>query len=335
MGRVTAVLAGDVGGTNTRLALYPGGATEPLLLRVYPSAAFEGLQPIVARFLKEASAVAPHVDVRRAGFGVAGPADGAVVKFTNLPWVVRTDALAEAFGLDRVVFVNDFAAICRAVPHLAPVHLVSLGGGIPHPDAPKAVLGAGTGLGVGFLVRCGPSYRVVASEGGHIDFAPRGPLQLRLAQFLATQRDGAYVENILSGRGLANLYAFLRDSEGVAEAAAVRAATEREDPAAVISAHALAGTDPLCGRTLELFCEVYGAVAATLALLVMARGGVYVAGGIAGHIRARLQDGAFRNAFEQHVRYTEFLRSVPRYLISHPQPGLLGAALAAQDEFSG
>ncbi len=335
MDRVAAVLAGDVGGTNTRLALYPSGATEPLLLRVYPSREFDGLQPIVARFLADASSLVPSVEVRHAGFGVAGPADGAVVKFTNLPWVVRTDALARAFALDRVVFINDFAAICRAVPHLAPTDLIPLGGGAPDPDAPKAVLGAGTGLGVGFLVRCGPSYRVVASEGGHVDFAPRGPLQLRLADFLATRRDGSYVENILSGRGLANLFAFLRDAEGLAENLGVRQAMERGDPAAVITSHALAGTDALCGRALDLFCEIYGAVAATLALLTMARGGVYVAGGIAGHIRERLQGGVFRAAFEQHVRYTEFLRSVPRHLIIHPQPGLLGAALAAQEEPSG
>jgi glucokinase len=333
MDRVEVVLAGDVGGTNTRLALYPRGrVADPLLLRVYPSAAFTGLQPIVARFLAEAAQLTPRVTVRRAAFGVAGPAEGIVVKFTNLPWIERADGIASAFGLEHVVFINDFAAICRAVPHLAPADLVHLGGGTPHPEAPKAVLGAGTGLGAGFLVHCGASYRVVASEAGHMDFAPRGPQQTRLADYLAAHRGGAYVENVLSGRGLANLYAFLRDSEGLAEAPDVRTAMEREDPAAVISSRALAGADPLCDRTLDLFCEIYGAMAATLALLVMARGGVYLAGGIAGHIRARLQGGPFQRAFEQHVRYSDFLRSVPRNLIVHPQPGLLGAALAAAEE---
>ena len=332
MDQVEAVLAGDVGGTNTRLALYPrGSVAEPLLLRVYPSAEFVGLQPIVARFLAEAAQLTPHATVKRAAFGVAGPAEGIVVKFTNLPWIERTDGIARAFGLEHVVFINDFAAICRAVPHLAPAHLVHLGGGTPHPDAPKAVLGAGTGLGVGFLVRCGATYRVVASEGGHVDFAPRGPMQTRLADYLAAHRGGAYVENVLSGRGLANLYAFLRDSEGLAETTNARTTMEREDPAAVITSRAMVGADPLCDRTLDLFCEIYGAFAATLALLVMAQGGIYVAGGIAGHIRGRLEGDPFRRAFEQHVRYTDFLRSVPRSLIIHPQPGLLGAALAADE----
>lgn len=330
--RVQAVLAGDVGGTNTRLAIYPAGElTEPLLQRVYPSAEFPGLEPIVLRFMAEAKDALPHVEVRRGGFGMAGPADGAVVKFTNLPWVVRTDDLAKACALDRVVFVNDFVAICHAVPHLHADQLFQLGGGVPDANAPKAVLGAGTGLGVGFLVRSGAGYRAVASEGGHVGFAPRDARQLRLAGFLQTERDGSYVENLLSGRGLENLYTFLRDVEGVAETPATRAAMDRNDPAAVISARGLAGADPLCQQALQLFCAIYGAVAGTLALLVMARGGVYVAGGIAGHIRPLLAGPVFREAFEQHVRYTEFLRAVPRFLITHPQPGLLGAAIAARE----
>jgi len=332
MTRMDAVLAGDVGGTHTRLAIYPAGAPqEPLLQRVYRSADYAGLEPIVRRFMDESAQAIQQASIRRAGFGVAGPAEGAVVKFTNLPWVVRTSDLAAAFKLDHVVFVNDFAAICRAVPHLAGNQLHQIGGGIPDPEAPKVVLGAGTGLGVGFLVPAGDGYRAVASEGGHVGFAPRDELQLRLAQYLQTQRDGSYVENLLSGRGLENLYAFLRDVEGGAEDHGVRTAMANTNPAAVISAQGLSGADPLCHRTLALFCSIYGAVSGNLALLVMASGGVYVAGGIAGHIRPMLAGDAFRDAFEQHVRYTEFLRSVPRFLILHPQPGLLGAAIAAQE----
>lgn len=332
MRHMHAVLAGDVGGTHTRLALFPvGNPAEPLLQRVYPSAAFPGLEAVVRQFLVEARQAMPAVEIQRAGFGVAGPAEGATVKFTNLPWVVHTSELARAVQLRRVVFVNDFAAICRAVPHLGGADVVKLGGGEPDPSAPKAVLGAGTGLGIGFLVPGGAGYRIVASEGGHVDFAPRDEQQLRLVRFLQTRRDGSYVENVLSGRGLVNLYEFLRDVEGVPDSTTVREAMTRGDPAAAISAHGLNHADPLCQRTLHLFCSIYGAVAAGLALLVMARGGVYVAGGIARHIQPVLTDGPFRNAFERHVRYSEFLRSLPRFLIVHPQPGLLGAALAAQE----
>jgi glucokinase len=330
--RIRAVLAGDVGGTNTRLAIFPlGNPAEPLLQRIYPSAAFSSLEAVVREFVAEAGQALPALDIQCAGFGVAGPADGATVKFTNLPWIVRTDALAQAFGLRRVVFVNDFAAICRAVPHLGSADVLKLGGGDPKPAAPITVLGAGTGLGVGFLVPGSAGYRTVASEGGHVDFAPRDEQQLRLVRFLQTRRDGSYIENVLSGRGLINLYEFLRDAEGLPESRAVREAMAGGDPAAVISAQGLNHADPLCQRTLHLFCSIYGAVAAGLALLVMARGGVYVAGGIARHIQPALTDGPFRTAFEHHIRYSEFLRSIPRFLILHPQPGLLGAALAAQE----
>lgn len=333
MGRMQAVLAGDVGGTNTRLAIFPvGNLAEPLLQRVYPSSAFSGLEAVVRQFLAEARQTLPAVEIQCAGFGVAGPAEGATVKFTNLPWVVRTDELVHAFQLRRVVFVNDFAAICRAVPRLGSADVVKLGGGNPEPAAPKAVLGAGTGLGVGFLIPGEAGHHVVASEGGHVDFAPRDEQQLRLVRFLQIRRDGAYIENVLSGRGLVNLYEFLRDVEGLPESTAVRNAIALGDPAATISAHGLSHADPLCWRTLHLFCSIYGAVAAGLALLVMARGGVYVAGGIARHIQPVLTDGPFSTAFERHIRYSEFLRSVPRFLIVHPQPGLLGAALAAQEE---
>lgn len=332
MARDRAVLAGDVGGTHTRLAVYREGALgDPLMQRVYPSGEFPGLAPIVEQFVTAARKALPQADIRRAGFGVAGPADGAVVKFTNLPWVVRTDELAKEFSLDSVVFVNDFAAICRAVPHLGPEHLAAMGGGQIHPNAPKVVLGAGTGLGVGFLVPGDSGYRVVSSEGGHVGFAPRDALQARLTLFLQSQRDGSYVENLLSGRGLDNIYAFLRDQEGVADTPDVRGAMERGDPAAVISTHGISNTDPLCRRAVELFCSIYGAVSGGLALLMMARGGVYIAGGIAAHVRDLLMGAPFRDAFEAHVRYAEFLRSVPRFLITHPQPGLLGAALAAQE----
>src|SRR5262249_15958118 len=154
----------------------------PLLQRVYPSGEFPGLEPIVRTFLAEAKQALPQVDVRRAGFGVAGPADGAVVKFTNLPWVVRTDDLARAFTLDHGVFGHDFAALCRAVPHCRGDVLTQLGGGEPVAGHPKAVLGAGTGLGVGFLIPGPGGYRAVASEGGHVGFAPRDDLQLRLTR---------------------------------------------------------------------------------------------------------------------------------------------------------
>jgi glucokinase len=326
------VLSADVGGTHTRLALYRwGDMRAPLFLRVYGSAQFPGLMDVVTRFLDEARSSVPQARLVAAGFGVAGPADGATVKLTNLPWVVRRDEISRSLRLDRVVFVNDFAAVCRAVPSLAPEHLHAIGAGAIEEGRPKVVLGAGTGLGIGFLFQNGPSYLVVPSEGGHTEFAPRDTRQARLMEHLRARHGQVCNEHVLSGPGLVSLYGFLRDVEGIGEALPVQLAMRKEDPAAVIAHMGTSRADLLCSQTLDLFCEIYGAVAANLALLVLARGGVYMAGGIAGHILSRLEAGGFRKAFELHPRYGELLRSIPTLLITHPQPGLLGAALAAEE----
>jgi glucokinase len=325
-----SILAGDIGGTNTRLALFdPGNLREPQAVRVYRSGDFESFLSILNRYYQEAGEAIARARPVRAGFGVAGPVDGTIVKLTNLPWVIDAEQVRERVGLEHVIFVNDFAANCQAVPHLAPADVHRIGGGTPLPDQPIAVLGAGTGLGEGFLVHTGTEYLVVPSEGGHKDFAARNPLEIRLLAFLTEQFKRVSVERVLSGQGLIHLYEFFRDVEKMGEAPAVRERMREEDPAAVISRHALARSDPVCERALELFCGIYGAEAGNLALTVLARGGVYLAGGIAGKIIPFLEGGGFRYGFEQKGRYTHLLESTPTYVIVHPQPGLMGAAIAA------
>jgi glucokinase len=325
------ILAGDIGGTNTRLALYdPEDLREAHLQRTYRSGDYESLLAIIDEFLEECGGEAASARLVRAGFGVAGPVDGSIVRLTNLPWVIDAARIRERIGLERVIFVNDFAANCLAVTRLAPEDVHPIGGGGPPLDGhPIAVLGAGTGLGEGFLIHDGQQYVVVPSEGGHTDFAPRNPLEIRLLEYLSTRFSRVSYERVLSGKGLVNLYEFFRDRERMAESEAVREEMRREDPAAVISRHALARGDSLCERALELFCTVYGAEAGNLALKVLARGGVYLAGGIAARIIPRLEEGGFRHAFEQKGRYTPFLQGVPSFVIVHPQPGLMGAAIAA------
>lgn len=322
------LLAGDIGGTNTRLALYdPGNLREPLVQQRYGSGDYESLQTILQAFLAE-----PEVNRRlpgRAAFGVAGPVDRKIVKLTNLPWVIDPDQLRERTGIPKLTFVNDFAANCLAVTQLAPEDLHRIGGGEPVPREPIAVLGAGTGLGEGFLVHSGTDYVVVPSEGGHADFAPRNALEIRLLEHMTRKFGRVSYERILSGQGLVNLYEFFRDSEGMPEAPAVREEMRREDPAAVISRNALQRSDALCERALELFCTCYGAEAGNLALKVLAKGGVYLAGGIAGKIIPKLEEGGFRHGFEHKGRFTAFLEMVPVYVIVHAQPGLMGAAIAA------
>lgn len=324
------ILAGDVGGTNTRLALYdPENLREPLILKRYGSGDYESLQAIIHAFFAECGDIAAQRKPTRAGFGVAGPVDGRIVKLTNLPWVIDADAIRARIGLAQVHFVNDFAANCLAVTRLGAADLHAIGGGEPVPGQPVAVLGAGTGLGEGFLIHTGERYQVVPSEGGHADFAPRNALEVRLLEHLTEKFRRVSYERVLSGQGLVNIYEFFRDRERVAESADVREQMRGEDPAAVISRTALAASDDLCERSLDLFCTLYGAEAGNLALKVLAKGGVYLAGGIAGKILPKLEAGGFRDGFERKGRYQAFLSGVPTYVITHPQPGLMGAAVAA------
>lgn len=325
------ILAGDIGGTNTRLALFDETRlTEPAFLRVYSSGDYESFLRIVERFLEEAQAAMPETAPTCAGFGVAGPVDGSIVRLTNLPWVMDGDALRERLAGKPVTIVNDFSAICHAVPHLEPRHLRQIGGGKPQAQAPIAVLGAGTGLGEGFIVWHDGTYQVIPSEGGHADFAPRNPLEIRALEYLTEKYRRVSYERILSGPGLVNLYEFFRDREGMAEAPAVREEMRHEAAPPVISRHGMARSDPLCERALELFCTIYGAEAGNLALKLLARGGVYLAGGIAAKILPMLEAGGFRHGFESKGRYRDFLESVPTYVIMHEQPGLMGAAIAAR-----
>lgn len=351
---MNTLLAGDIGGTHTRLALFNAeNPREPLLLRVYQSGDFPTLPALLERFRQEAAQALPHEaggSPHAVGLAIAGPVRRDMISRSNLPWPIVQAELKSCLNTERVRFLNDFEAICHAVPHLTPDDLHQIGGGAPQSDSPKVVLGAGTGLGVGYLVPDqAAGWHVVPSEGGHIDFAARNKLEARLLASLSKQHERVYWELLLSGQGLARLYAFLKEDaqcgesrERYAESPAVRdelAATDAngthgvpdagtEDPAAVITAHALAGTDPLCQATLSLFCSLYGSHAGNLAITVLAQGGVYLAGGIAGRILPLLEQGEFRKAFESKPPVA-FLRDVPAWVITHPHPGLTGAALAA------
>jgi len=322
------VLAGDIGGTHTRLAVFAAGdLRKPLVRRSYPSGDFESLQAIIGRFVDEVGGALPALP-GRAGFGVAGPADGVVVKLTNLPWVVDARRIEERLDGARVRLVNDFTAVCLAVPRLTAEDVHRIGGHDPAAKGAIAVLGAGTGLGQGFLVWRGTDYMAVPSEGGHADFAPRNPLEIRCLEFLTTRFGRVSWERVVSGPGLVNIYEFLRDGEGMPESADVHREMQRDDAPAVVSRHGLKGSDALCERALDLFCAGYGSEAGNLALKILARGGVYLAGGIARQIIPKLEAGGFRHAFESKGRYSSFLETVPVFVITHPDAGLMGAAIA-------
>ena len=337
------VLAGDIGGTNSRLAIYDVPATglrgvKPIFEQTYPSAAHPSLDGIAEKFLTAAAgAVGARAGVDSGCFGIAGPIEHNICRATNLPWVVDGNALAQKLGIARVVLVNDFHAAALGVTAVEAHELVALGGDVRVAQGPMAVLGAGTGLGQAFLLWSAAQnrYQVVPSEGGHVDVAARTPLEHGLVAFLTGKYGRVSCERVLSGRGLVDAFKFLSEEPACRglirpETAAALSAGDN-DPAAEISRRAIAGTDPLCEMALALFCSVLGAVAGNLGLMVLATGGVYVAGGIAPRILPFLQRGGFREAFDRKGRLHTLVERIPAYVVTHAQPGLLGAALVASD----
>lgn len=336
------VLAGDIGGTNTRLALIdaaPGdtgckAAFTAVVEQTYPSAAYPSLDAIAEIFL---GSHAKGRSIERACFGIAGPVENNICRATNLPWVIDGRASAQKLGIPRVTLVNDFYAAALGVTAVSADSLVSLGGGPPLEHGPIAVLGAGTGLGEAFLVWSAAEdrYQVVSSEGGHTDFPARTSLEVALLQYLTTKYGRASCERVLSGQGLIDIFTFLSQEpacQPLVHPETTAALADRgpgHDPAATISQRGLSGEDPICELSLSIFCSVLGAVAGNLGLTVLATGGVFVAGGIAPRILKFLQKGGFREAFERKGRLQPLIARIPAFVVTHPLLGLLGAAKVA------
>ncbi|HJK89482.1 MAG TPA: glucokinase [Polyangiaceae bacterium LLY-WYZ-15_(1-7)] len=310
------VLAGDIGGTKTWLGLFEDG--RELREAALPSAEYDGLGEAVAEFLG-----GERVDA--AAFGIAGPVQGRVVRTTNLPWVIDADALEAAHALGPVRLLNDFHALALGLDRLGEGARVVLQEGEVDPGGPVVVIGAGTGLGKAVIVPTGEAEpRVLSSEGGHRDFAPRDALDAELLTWLRAELGGRVsVERVVSGLGLASLYRFLVE-EGHAEGA-----LEAPDGAEIAAARE---TDLAARMALERFVSLYGAEAGNLALEVLAKGGLYVAGGIAPKLHDDLGEGfgvRFLEAFADKGRMRPLLEKTRVTLVTEPKVGLLGAARAA------
>ena len=320
------VLAGDIGGTKTELALYSsqGGLRRPQVKEKFASRDYSGLEAIVKSFLSHHGR---HVD--RAAFGVAGPVVGGRAKITNLPWVMEEAALAQSLGINSVCLINDVTAFANAVAVLVENDLHVIQKGSPAAEGTMAVAAPGTGLGEAFLVWDGTGYRAYGSEGGHADFAPSGPEESALLAFLANRYDHVSYERVCSGMGLANIYAYLKHT-GWTEApdCLVRQVPAGQDPVPEIIRGALDQNRPcgLCQKTLEMFVSVLGAEAGNLALKTMATGGIYLGGGIPPRVLPLLENGGFLNAFVRKGRMAELMKKIPVSVMLHPEAALLGAA---------
>lgn len=323
-----AILAGDLGGTKTLLQLSEivDGGSQVRMEKRFDSASYQSLNQIVAEFVQ---GIQP-VDLHAACFGVAGPVAGDQARITNLPWLIEATAIASEFNIPKVRLINDFQAVAYGIDALEPGDLAELQAGRLSEQGVRAVIGAGTGLGEGFMVWQGEHYEAMPSEGSHVDFAPVDALQARLLDYLISRYGHVSYERLVSGPGLVNIYEFLRDSEKFApESEALRQAMGNDDPAAAISEFALNRQDRLASRALDLFVCIYGAEAGNLALKVLARGGVYVAGGIAPKIMGKMTDGTFMRAFLAKGRFAELLTTIPVKVVLNPNVGLLGAARLA------
>lgn len=322
------ILAGDIGGTKTSLALFERHGHDWALVRedTMPSRDFASLEAAIARFL----GAGPHVTITTACVGIAGPVvDGRGVT-VNLPWVVDERVLASEIPATRVRLLNDLEATAHGVGALAERELMPLQAGAPRAGN-IAVIAAGTGLGEAIVVGDRePRTVVVATEGGHADFAPRGELEDELLRHLRKEFGRVSYERVLSGPGLVNVYRFLRDTGVARETARVAAMMRERDPAAVITELGMDGGDRLCEMTLNIFVSVYGAEAGNLALKALALGGVVVAGGIAPRIKSVLAAGGFITAFRDKGRLASLMETIPVHVALNPNTALLGAARVAR-----
>jgi glucokinase len=319
------ILAGDIGGTKTLVALFEGTGDDLRLVHEesFPSGEHRSLEEILGLFQQGRAGVA----LRAACFGVAGPVVEGKSRTTNLPWELDAEVLSRVLGAP-VKLLNDLEAMGYGMLYLRPEELLPLNPGAPpRRNGNVAVIAAGTGLGEGMLYWDGRRHHPLASEGGHADFAPRTDQEIELLRWLRARHGHVSYERVLSGPGLYNVFSFLRESGAAPETPALAGRLkEVEDPNIAITELGVSGADPLCAATLELFGTLYGAEAGNLALKCVALGGVFVGGGIAPHIVSVLQKGCFLRGFLDKGRFDSLLKGLAVQVALNPNVALLGAA---------
>ena len=316
------LLAGDIGGTKTNLALYArDSGLVPQAQATFRSAGYDSLEAVVKEFL-----ITSEAEVERAVFGVAGPVVDGQAAITNLPWVIRETDLQEAFDLLEVKLLNDLEGTAYGVPHLPPSDLIQLNDAPPR-SGTKVVVAPGTGLGEAVLFYQDGHHHVIPSEGGHAGFAPTNLLEIRLLRYLMGKFGHVSFERVCSGPGIPNIYAFLKKQRFAKELPEMRKALKvAADPAPVIVQKAMEGQCELSIATLNTFVSILGAEAGNLALKVMAMGGVYLGGGIPPKILSKLKDGTFMASFVNKGRFAEMLAGIPVYVILNDKTALFGSA---------
>ena len=318
------ILAGDTGGTNTRLALFEKTehGFESVAVEKFSSPAFGSLNEIIGKFLADKS----H-KIERACFAVPGPVQENKAKLANLPWAVDASEVQKQFGYDRIGLINDLESNAYGLNELKDSDFTILSEGSPNPSGNAALVSAGTGLGEAGMHFADGRRLPFASEGGHADFAPRNELEIELLRYLLSKYERVSVERVVSGKGLQNIYEFLRDTKREEVPAWLEEEiSEGNDVGAMVSKHGLACKAPICEQALEIFASAYGAEAGNLGLKMLASGGVFIGGGIAPKILPKLQEPTFLNSFKSKGRMSDLMERMPVRVVLNDNAALLGAA---------
>jgi glucokinase len=330
------ILAGDVGGTKVDLALYnfEGGGLKVVRTKKYPANEFATLQDVVKAFLgSDDTAEKVEHEVVAACFGCPGPVKDGHLKLTNLPWELDARDLSKILNIDHIFLINDLEANGYGVAELGPDQIFELEAGDKSAVGHRALVSAGTGLGEALLIWNAAARRhlPLASEGGHVDWAPRNPLEIEMLEWLLkTLKGRVSTERVVSGLGLKNIYEFLRDGKKMDEPAWLRERMETEDPNYVIGTTGEDGSCELTAKVLEVFAGAYGAECGNMGLKLLAAGGVYLGGGIPPKILKTLKNGVFRQAFLDKGRLSPLLHTIPVRVILEEKCALIGAAAYAE-----
>jgi glucokinase len=329
------ILAGDVGGTKVHLALYDfeGGRLKPIRDHKFPSKDFSMLDEVVNKFL-DAADDHPATDrsqIVAACFGCPGPVRDGRIKLTNLPWTLDQRELQKSLSLQHVFLINDLEANGYGIPEVAPDKLHTLHDGAADAVGHRGLVSAGTGLGQALLIWDGKRHRPIPSEGGHCDFAPRSDKEIALLKYLRGSLTGhVSYERVVSGIGIKNVYAFLRDDQKMEEPQWLKDRMATQDMNAVIGTCGEDGSSPICYETLQLFASAYGAEAGNVALKVLAMGGIFLGGGVSPKVLKTLGNGEFMKAFLDKGRLSPLLEAIPVRVILDETCALLGAAAYAE-----
>lgn len=319
------LLSGDIGGTKTllRSAVVKGKEIKLHYEHLYDSHQYNDFDTILADFLERSSCRPVAVCL-----AIAGPIVEQQVHLTNLPWTISAADIAEKFSIPAVKIINDFEGTAASIEILPQNDLVTLQAGKSYSPTMRVVLGAGTGMGVAWLAWRGQYYEPLATEAGHIDFAPTSAIQIELLRYLMARYPRVSIERLLSGQGLTHIFNFLQTN--ATEGAHLKSIELNSDDGATVTRLAFEHQYPIALQALDLFAEIYGAYAGDLALAGLCRNGVYIAGGIAPRIIRVLRQPGFIEAFCNKGRYSALVREIPVYVVMNPRAGLLGAGLLAQ-----